>query len=152
MAGWDVVNDAALDVPGKRPGGIGIAVSAAGVTVQWQDALALFDGYDPEVLMVSALDGNGRVACIDRFVLPSPNSSDAATIAAQERRLLQTLLNSRERVAGAGGMVRVDGGEGIGHELMDLAALDRRVAEVRARIVWYETAAGGNALPRAEYW
>ena len=141
---------AALDVPGKRPAGIGI--TAAGVTVEWQDALALFDGHDPEVLMVSALDGNGRVACVDRFALPSPNSSDAATIAAQERRLLQTLLNSRERVAGAGGVVRADGGEGIGHELIDLAALDRRVAEVRARIVWYETAAGGNALPRAEYW
>ena len=41
-------------------------------------------------------------------------------------------------------------GEGDG-EMMDLAALDRRVAEVRARIVWYETAAGGNALRRAEY-
>ena len=42
--------------------------------------------------------------------------------------------------------------EGDGHELMELAALDRRVAEVRARIVWFDTAAAGNALPRAEFW
>ena len=60
--------------------------------------------------------------------------------------------HTREKVAAAGGKVRVDSGDGIGHELMELAALDRRVAEVRARIVWFDTAAGGNALPRAEHW
>ena len=42
--------------------------------------------------------------------------------------------------------------EGEGHELMELAALDRRVAEIRARIVWFDSAAVGNSLPRAEYW
>ena len=99
-----------------------IAPNAGGIELDWQGAFSLFDGHDPEVLMVSALNGAGRVICIDRYVLLSPNSTDAAAIAAQERRLLRTRLNSRERVA-----------------------------EVRVRAVWYETAAGGNALPRIEY-
>ena len=55
-------------------------------------------------------------------------------------------------MAAAGGRAKVTGTEGEGSELMDLAALDRRVAEVRARIVWFDTAAGGNSLPRAEHW
>ena len=125
---------------------------ASGIEVGWQVALALFDGHDPEVLMVTALTPDAKVMSIDRFRLPTPNSTDAGTIAAQERRLLQTLLNTREKVAASGGKAKVMQTEGDGHELMELAALDRRVAEVRERIVWFDTAAMGNALPRAEYW
>ena len=152
LSGYDIEADAALDLPEAGPELTAIELTAAGIVVGWQSALAIFDGHDPEVLMVTAADGAGKVIAIDRFRLPAPNSTDAGTIAAQERRLLQTLLNSRERVAAAGGKAKVDSGEGTGHELMDLAALDRRVAEVRARIVWFDTAAGGNALPRAEHW
>ena len=36
---------------------------------------------------------------------------------------------------------------------MPIAVIDRRIAEVRARDgVWFEQAAQGNTLPRAEYW
>ena len=143
-----MANDVAIAITGQLST---LTVASTGVTGDWQTLIGLFDGYDAEVVMVTAQDATGRPMSIDRYALPSPNSTDAATIAVQERRLLQTLLNSRERVAASGGMVKFDEGEGSGHELMDLAALDRRVAEIRARIVWYETAAGGNALPRAEY-
>ena len=154
VAGYDVENDVALDfsvVVAAKPVP-NIEVTADGIEVGWQSALALFDGHDPEVLMVTALAGDAKVMSIDRFRLPTPNSTDAGTIAAQERRLLQTLLNSREKVAASGGKAKVMGTEGEGRELMELAALDRRVAEVRARITWFDTAAMGNALPRAEYW
>ena len=155
VGGYDIEGDAALDFPvavSVKPAP-DIELTAAGLTVGWQGALEIFDGHDPEVLMVTALDAGGKVIAIDRFRLPTPNNTDAGTIAAQERRLLQTLLNTREKVAASGGKAKVDaGGEVGGHELMDLAALDRRVAEVRARIVWFDTAAGGNSLPRAEHW
>ena len=155
VAGYDVENDAALDFPvavNAKPVP-DIEVTADGIEVGWQSALALFDGHDPEVLMmVTALTPDAKVMSIDRYRLPTPTSTDAGTIASQERRLLQTLLNSRERVAASGGQAKVMHTEGEGHELMELAALDRRVAEVRARIVWFDTAAVGNTLPRAEHW
>ena len=84
--------------------------------------------------------------------MPAPNATDASTIAGQERRLLQTLLQARERAAGTGGVRKHDEGEGVGDEYESLAALDRRIAETRARVAWFEQAAEGNALPRAEYW
>ena len=102
--------------------------------------------------MITSMTPDAKVMSIDRFRLPTPTSTDASTIASQERRLLQTLLNTREKVAASGGKAKVMQTEGEGHELMELAALDRRVAEVRARITWFDTAAMGNALPRAEYW
>ena len=89
---------------------------------------------------------------IDRFAVPAPNTTDASTIAAQERRLLQTLLHARERAAGTGGVRKHDQGEGIGDEYESLAVLDRRIAETRARVAWFEQATDGNTLPRAEYW
>ena len=79
-----------------------IEVTASGIDVGWQLALGLFDGHDPEVLMVTALTPDAKVMSIDRFRLPTPTSTDAGTIAAQERRLLQTLLNTREKVAASG--------------------------------------------------
>ena len=42
-------------------------------------------------------------------------------IAAQERRVLQSLLIARERAAGAGGIKRRDSGDGIGEEYEPLA-------------------------------
>ena len=154
VAGFDVENGAALDIDvnvSVKPGPT-FDVGAAGVVVDWQSALVLFGGYDPDVLMVTAMTADAKVMSIDRYRLPSPNSTDAATIAAQERRLLQTLLNSREKVAASGGKAKVTASESDGYELMELAALDRRVAEVRARIRWFELAAAGNAMPRAEHW
>ena len=154
VAGYDVENDVALDFPvavAAKPAP-NIELTASGIEVGWQVALALFDGHDPEVMMVTALTPDAKVMSIDRFRLPTPTSTDASTIAAQERRLLQTLLNTREKVAASGGKAKVMQTEGEGHELMELAALDRRVAEIRARIVWFDSAAVGNSLPRAEYW
>ena len=154
VAGYDVDGGVVLDFPvavNAKPVP-DIELTASGIDVGWQLALGLFDGHDPEVLMVTALTPDAKVMSIDRFRLPTPTSTDAGTIAAQERRLLQTLLNTREKVAASGGQAKVMQTEGEGHELMELAALDRRVAEVRARIVWFDTAAVGNSLPRAEFW
>ena len=155
VAGFDVANAAVLDFPvavAAKPSAPNIELTAAGIEVGWQTTLSLFDGHDPEVMMITSMTPDAKVMSIDRFRLPTPNSTDASTIASQERRLLQTLLNSREKVAASGGKAKVMQTEGEGHELMELAALDRRVAEVRARIVWFDTAAAGNALPRAEFW
>ena len=154
VAGYDVENDVALDFPvavAAKPAP-NIELTASGIEVGWQVALALFDGHDPEVLMVTALTPDAKVQSLDRYRLPTPNNTDASTIASQERRLLQTLLNVREKVAASGGKAKVMQTEGEGHELMELAALDRRVAEIRARIVWFDSAAVGNSLPRAEFW
>ena len=118
----------------------------------WITLTDLADGLDTEVVQFIAYDGDGRAMQIDRFAVPAPNATDASTIAGQERRLLQTLLQARERAAGTGGVRKHDEGEGVGDEYESLAALDRRIAETRARVAWFEQAAEGNALPRAEYW
>ena len=155
VAGFDVANAAVLDFPvavAAKPSAPDIELTASGIDVGWQLALGLFDGHDPEVMMIMSMTPDAKVMSVDRYRLPTPTSTDASTIASQERRLLQTLLNTREKVAASGGKAKVMQTEGEGRELMELAALDRRVAEVRARIVWFDTAAVGNALPRAEFW
>ena len=82
------------------------------------------------------------------FRIPAPSLIDPGVIAAQERRTLQSLLLARDQRAGAGGVIKVfEGGE-----FESLAVLDRRIAECRARIAWFEDAAEGDPLPRAEYW
>ena len=149
VAGYDAANDTPIAVTGQSTA---LAVASTGVTGDWQTLVGLFDGYNPQVVMVTAQDAQGRPMTMDRYSLPAPNSTDAATIAAQERKLLQKLLSAREAVAETGGHAKIKTPDGSELERVELAALDRRVAEVRARIVWFETAAGGNALPRAEHW
>ena len=80
-------------------------------------------------------------------------STNAASIAAEERQLLQQLLAMRTGLASMqSGHVKVKSPDGTELELMPIAVIDRRIAEVRARIVWFEQAAEGNDLPRAVYW
>ena len=73
---------------------------------------------------------------------------------AKFRNALYAVVNNRALTgaAGAGGIKRRGSGESIGEEFESLAVFDRRIAETRARIAWFEQAAEGNALPRAEYW
>ncbi len=127
-------------------------LGAGGVAGSWQVLIGLSDGFDAEVAMVTAQDVAGRLLCIDRYFLPAPNSTDAAAMAATERKLLHVLLTQRASLAEVAGHTKVSTPDGTMVERMDFAALDRRVAELRARIVWFDTAAMGNALPRAEFW
>ena len=149
VAGWDIDGDAPIPFPDV---GTDYTVSATGVVASWSTVLAGFDGHDPELAMITALDAGGRAQTIDRFALPNPESTGASTIAAQERAYLQSLLHARARVAASGGHAKVSGADGTELERMDLATLDRRVAEARARIRWFELAATGNTMPRAEHW
>ena len=149
LAGYDVAGDAPIAVAGQATT---LTLGLDGVTATWEIVAAAFDGLDPELALITALDARGGAISIDRYTLPVPESTGAATIAAQERAYLQSLLNARARVAGAGGLARLDASDGTSIERMDLATLDRRVAEVRARIAWFEQAAAGNVLPRMEFW
>ncbi len=54
--------------------------------------------------------------------------------------------------AGTSSIKRRVSGEGIGEEFESVAVLDRRIAEVRSRIAWFEAAANGNILPPMETW
>ena len=149
VAGFDIGANAAIDIHGEvAPFSLG----AGGATVSWMGLLSIFDGDDPEVAMVTAQNGAGKVIAIDRYGLPTPNATDASSIAAEERRVLRTLIHQREQYALVVGNLKVGTPDGTTIERMDFATLDRRIAEIRARIVWFDTAAAGNALPRAEYW
>ena len=127
-------------------------VTATGARVPWTELVGLGGGLDSEAIQFTAYDADGRAMRIDRYAVPAPNSTDADTIAAQERRLLQTLLHSRERAAAQGGIRKLGAAEGSGDEFESLQLLDARIAATRARISWFEEAARGNTLPRAEYW
>ena len=149
VRGFNVLNASRIDIAGESTT---LTLDRTGITAAWQTLIGLFDGHDPEIAMVTAQGPNGRPMSIDRFALPSPNSTDASTIAAQERKLLQELLTARSAVAQTRGHAKVATPDGTQLERMELAALDRRVAEVRARIRWFELASQGNTMPRAEHW
>ena len=150
VAGYNVTGNVPVPVAGESTT---LALDAGMVTGSWQTLIGLFDGFDPEVVMLTTQGTDGRPRSIDRFTLPAPNTTDAATIAAQERKLLQHLLAQREALAQvSSGMKQVADPTGTSYELMDLATIDRRVAEVRARIRWFEHAVQGNVMPRAEFW
>ena len=148
VAGYDIAGDAAIEITGQETT---FELSVLGVTATWAIIAGAFDGFDPELAMITALDADGLVLTIDRYSMPNPESSAAATIAAQERAYLQSLLNVRSALGGTG-HARVSSPDGTEVERMDIAVFDRRVAECRARIAWFEQAASGNAIPRSEMW
>ena len=151
LAGWDVANGAPI-VIADAPTGVGLQLTAPAVSLDWPALLALFDGFDNEILQITAHDGDGAMLSRDVYLLPPPTATNAATIAAQERRVLKSLIARREATYEVAGIMRVSSADGSGLEREPIAVLDRRIAEVRARIAWFEAAAAGNALPRQEFW
>ena len=125
--------------------------AAHGFTATWETlAAAAVNGLREALMIIAFVDGSAIHKTIIRT--PPVSAIDPTVIAAQERRTLQSLLVARDRRAGAGGVIKVDHGEGSGEEYESLAVLDRRIGECRARIAWFEQADDGNALPRQEYW
>ena len=154
VAGWDVGNNAVIPVA-IPVGAAEFRLSGAAVALSWEGLLSLFDGYDPQIVQVTTHDGGATTALRTRdvYLLPPPASTNAASIAALERRFLGQLLAQRAGLGDlAGGHVSVTTPDGTSVERVPIAVIDRRVAEVRARIAWFEQAARGNAWPRAEFW
>ena len=157
IGGYDIAADEFLP-PSETRGqphapvtGFEEIASAAGFTATWETlAAAAATGLREALMVIAFVDGKATHKTIIRT--PPVSAIDPTVIAAQERRLLQSLLLARDRRAGAGGVIKVDHGEGSGEEYESLAVLDRRIAECRARIAWFEQAGDGNALPRREYW
>ena len=149
VAGFNLATNAPIVIQGETTA---LSMGGGGVTGSWQTLMSVFDGYDNEVVLVTAQDAAGNLISSDRYALPTPNSTDASYMAATERKLLKVLLVQRASLAEVAGHKRVVTPDGTEVERMDLAALDRRVGELRARIVWFDHAAAGNTLPRAEYW
>ena len=151
IAGWDVTNNT-VETLADAPATPTLALAGAEVSLAWAELLGLFDGFDPEVIQITAHDGDGAMLARDVYLLPPPTATNAATIAAQERRVLKSLIARREATYEVAGIMRVSSADGSGLEREPIAVLDRRIAEVRARIAWFEAAAAGNALPRQEFW
>ena len=124
--------------------------SAAGFAIEWDTLAAASATGLRETLMVVAFEG-GKAVARTIFRTPASSAIDPVVIAAQERVTLQSLLRTRDMRAGSGGIIKHDHGEGSGEEFESLAVLDRRIAECRARIAWFEQAAEGNDLPGATW-
>ena len=157
IGGWNIAADTFIP-PTKTAGaphapasGFETVASAAGFTVTWDTIAAATANGLREALMVVAYE-SGKATHRTVYRAPASSAIDPAVIAAQERRLLQSLLLARDKAAGRGGAIKIDSGEGVGEEFESLAVLDRRIAECRARIAWFEQAAEGVTLPRAVYW
>ena len=119
----------------------------------WGDLLMVYDGFDSEIMQVTAHDAGARLITVDIYSLPPPTSTDPAVVAAQERAVLKQLIEMRSGLAGmVGGHISVTTPDGTSVERMPIALVDKRISEIRARIAWFEQAAEGNTLPRAEFW
>ena len=156
MGGWDIAADQYLPLPeftgsiAAPATGFEHVASAAGFAVDWNTLASATASGLREALMVVAYQ-NGLATHKTIFRVPAASAIDPTVVAAQERRLLQSLLLTRDQRAGSGGIIKLDHGEGGGEEFESLAVLDRRIAEVRARIAWFEQAAEGNDLPGAAW-
>ena len=148
IGGYDIAGDKVIE--GKD--GFDEPAAAAGVTLQWDTLVRAASDFDAEIIQIVSYDGDGRAVQIDLYAIPAPLASEATAIAAQERKYLQTLLEVRDRAAGTGGIKQRQRGEGSGEKFQSLAVLDRRIANVRVRIAWFESAAAGNIVPRQEHW
>ena len=157
IGGWNVTTDAFMPPPSTagQPRadvtGFESVASAAGFAIEWDTLAAASATGLRETLMVVAFTA-GKAISRTIFRTPASSAIDPTVIAAQERMLLQSLLRTRDQRAGSGGIIRHNHGEGSGEEFESLAVLDRRIAECRARIAWFEQAAEGSPLPRSTYW
>ena len=156
IGGWNIAADEYIPLPEftaplQAPAtGFEHVASATGFAASWYSlASASADGLRSILMAVAYKDGRAFHKTI--FRVPPPAAIDATVVAAQERRTLQSLLLVRDKRAGSGGIIKQDYGEGSGEEFESLAVLDRRIAEVRARIAWFEQAAEGNDLPGAAW-
>ena len=105
VGGFDVLRGMPISVP-EATGAI--QIPDARLDMGWGDLLITFDGFDPEILQVTAHDAGARIITVDVYTLPAPTSTDPAAIAAQERRVLKDLLEMRLGLAGmVGGHVSV---------------------------------------------
>ena len=148
VGGYSIANGAPVFVPeGDFP------VPTPSLDVDWAGLLQLFDGWDNEVAQVTAHGADGRLISADTYRLPAPTSTNAAAIAAQERRVLKDLLQMRQGLATMhGGHIKVRTPDGTEVERMPIAVVDRRIAEIRARIAWFEAADAGDVMPGLETW
>ena len=156
MGGWNILTDAFIPPPEftgsiTAPAtGFEDVASAAGFAVDWNTlATATASGLREALMVVAYVDGLATLKTM--FRVPASSAIDPVVIAAQERRLLQSLLLIRDKRAGSGGIIKQDQGEAGAEEFESLAVLDRRIAECRARIAWFEQAAEGNDLPGAAW-
>ena len=96
VAGYNVLTGTRVTVP-ESSGNISIPNGRIDMT--WSDLLLVFDGFDPELFQITAHDEDMRVISKDLYSIPAPTSTNAASIAAQERRVLQQLLAMRTGLA-----------------------------------------------------
>ena len=133
----------------------GISVTSSPLVVDWAGALMLFNGFDPEILQVTAHDTDMRVIAINRFSIPSPTSTNASSIAAQERRVLQDLLKMRLGLASMhGGHIKVKHpGRHRGRAHADKPSSTSAYPRSGRGLSWFEAGRRpANVMPGLETW
>ena len=148
--GYDIDADAAVIAPNGNIGDV--VFTAQMVIVPWLrvEALALLG--TSEAFQVIAYNSMAEAFSVDRFDVPVGQSSPLDQVIAEESEFLDLLLNQRLEAADTQGMRQIELPDGRKEIYASLEVLDRRIAEVRSRIVWFSAAASGNVLPRSEFW
>ena len=150
VAGYNVETGMRVTVPESSGN---IIIPSGRIDMVWSDLLIVFDGFDPELFLISAHDADMRVISKDVYSIPAPTSTNSSSIASQERKVLQQLLEMRSGLAGmSAGHISVKTPDGTEVERMPIAVVDKRISELRARIAWFEAAAEGNHMPGPAYW
>ena len=64
IAGWSVVNGAALTIP-DAPGSPTLTLTGAEIALAWDALIGLFDGWDAELIQITAHDAAGAMLTRD---------------------------------------------------------------------------------------
>ena len=149
QGGYNIAGDVVIAAPASAV--VVPLFEAAGFTIDWPEIdLIAQEGEREALQVISYVDG--RASMIDRYQVPVIDASSPNVVIAQEREILALLLEQRKEAADTGGMTELTLPDGRAEKYADVMVLDRRIAEVRARIAWFGSAARGVSVPGLRLW
>ena len=163
-AGTAIAADAQVTPPPE------LAITVEGVLLPWEavDRISSLNGQhlfeiEPgfgtrettvpvaEPMAVISYDGD-RAIRRDLFRFPVEATTPIENIIEQDRQFLHDLLRARTNATFHGQHREIDLGASGKEVFTTPGALDQRIMEIRARLVWFEQAVARNVVPRIEFW
>ena len=150
QGGYDIAGDVVIAAPAAAL--VPAMFESGGFTVGWPALDTLAQAGEREALQVISYLAGGGAFRVDRYAVPTIDAGSPDVIVGQEREILALLIEQRKESAETSGITELTLPDGRQEKYADLGVIDRRIAEVRARIAWYEAAARGQSVPGLTLW